>query len=269
MAKKTIIKNNAFSFLPIMCYYIINVAKSKIIAVVVGVFFAVALLLDIIYLNQKLISLESALEDKNMAITQKSKPMFLPEEEGETPSSTSSPAKQQEDKEEACSPLCLAEIKTATASVLTRVSNILSSVQNTPVLSAPLPTGSSETPVNQPKEYNIPVLWSASTTVREWTDVDGSDFTFDLANYPGAKAVRLEVTLKTPQGSGKVYARLYDVTNKRAVDYSEVSTNSSSYVVLVSGDIRIWANKNTYRTQLKSDAGAEGFVSSARLKIVY
>lgn len=130
----------------------------------------------------------------------------------------------------------------------------------------PTPTVGVQT---NPKVFYYPLVNSGSTTLTDWTDVASSDFYFDLTDYPSASAVRWEVSLKALHGGGKVFVRLYDVTNKRGVDYSELETQSGTFVYLRSADLKIWRGNNLYRVQLKSVNGTEAILGSARLKILY
>jgi hypothetical protein len=115
----------------------------------------------------------------------------------------------------------------------------------------------------------IPITTARSTAIMDWTDANPSDFYFDLVDFPGAKSVRWEVYLQAVNGSGKVFARLYDVTNKRGVDYSELATESNTSVFLRSSDLKIWRGNNLYRVQLKSVNGTEAVLAQARLKIIF
>jgi hypothetical protein len=121
----------------------------------------------------------------------------------------------------------------------------------------------------QAKILYIPLASQGSTVETIWTDIPGSDFYFDLADYLAVKAVRFEIRLLALHGSAKVYARLYDVTNKRAVDFSELSTQSSTFLRLDSGELRIWRGDNRYTVQLRSENGTEVQLKEAKLKIIF
>jgi len=114
----------------------------------------------------------------------------------------------------------------------------------------------------------LPIASAGSTQNTEWTDIFGTDFYFDLADYPSSKAVRFEVSLQSYLSSDPAYIRLYDVSNKRAVDGSELTTRSSSYEYLQSGNLVIWRGNNLYRLQAKGSSGNVVNFSSPRLKII-
>ena len=109
---------------------------------------------------------------------------------------------------------------------------------------------------------------SSTTNSTSWVDISGSDFYFDLANYSGVKGVRWEVSLRSFLAYNPVYARLYDVTNKRAVDFSELSTLKDTSEFLRSSDLVIWRGNNLYRIQARSESGNIAFLDSPRLKII-
>lgn len=129
-------------------------------------------------------------------------------------------------------------------------------------------------PVAQPtangkKVLYIPLVTEGKTVLTAWTDIVPSDFYFDLTNYSGAKEVRFETYLLAVNGSAKVYARLYDVTNKRGVDYSELYTANDTFTRLESGGISIWRGNNKYTVQLRSENGTEVQLKEAKLKIIF
>jgi hypothetical protein len=113
----------------------------------------------------------------------------------------------------------------------------------------------------------IPLVSSANTTNTNWTDVSPSDFYFDQQDYPGAKQVKFVAYLRAVDATGPVYARVYDVTNKRGVDNSEISTSSNSYQRFETGALTIWQGNNLYRLQLKSGIGTQALLSEAKLKV--
>jgi hypothetical protein len=125
------------------------------------------------------------------------------------------------------------------------------------------------TPQPQAKAVYIPLASSGSTVKMDWTDVVPSNFYFDLVDYPGAKSVRFEAYLKALNGSATIYLRLYDDTNKRAVDYSDLSTTSPTFELQTSSPLTIWRGNNLYKIQIKSLNGTEAFFQEARLKILF
>lgn len=117
----------------------------------------------------------------------------------------------------------------------------------------------------------VPISAVYSTTAMTWTDVPGSGVYVDTYNDYGSSAiVRFEVSLKTNQGNGRTYARLWDDTNKVSPNNSEIySENNSDYVTLVSQPISMWRGNNLYKIQIKSLNGNEAFVNGAKIKIIH
>ena len=115
----------------------------------------------------------------------------------------------------------------------------------------------------------IPIGTSGTTTNTDWTDVPGTDFYFNLTDYPRVKNVRWELSLQTDSANTNIYARLYDVTNKRGVDNSQLTTNLITYELVRSGDITIWNGNNLYRVQMKGLNGNTANSLSPKLKLLY
>jgi hypothetical protein len=121
----------------------------------------------------------------------------------------------------------------------------------------------------QAKSAYIPLLSSGSSTKMEWETYVPSDFYFDLSDYPGAKSVQFIAYLKATDGSGKAFARLYDASNNRAVDYSDLQSFSQTYELVVSSPLTVWRGNNLYRIQLKSLNGSATALQEAKLKVNY
>jgi len=131
-----------------------------------------------------------------------------------------------------------------------------------------LPTQTPEMFIS-PKIIYIPILSEGGTILTGWTNIVPSEFYFDLNNYPGAKSVKFEAYLMAVHGSALVYGRLYDNSNMRGVDNSEISTQSDGFVLLQSSGVTIWRGNNKYTVQLRSANGTEVQLKEARLKIYY
>lgn len=115
----------------------------------------------------------------------------------------------------------------------------------------------------------IPISQSGATTSTEWQDISGSDFYVALVDYGTPKSVTFEANLKSANGSGPAYARLYNVTSGVAVSGSEVSSSSTSYTLKSSGGLNLWSGNNLYRVQIKSHDSQEASFGNGRIKILY
>lgn len=114
----------------------------------------------------------------------------------------------------------------------------------------------------------VSLAGSGSTTATDWTDVGGSDFYFNPADYPGLVSVYFEANMKLMTGSGRAYVRLFDSTHGIGVQGSEASTQASSDTVVESGQISFWAGKNLIRVQIRSVTTESAVYNSGRLRIV-
>lgn len=117
-----------------------------------------------------------------------------------------------------------------------------------------------------PPSY-IPLGSGGSTSATDWTSVDNLDVIIDPADYPGYKSMRLEVSLRTFQGNGQAYARLYNNDDGLAIPTSEVSTTSQDYNWQNSATFKLNSGKKTYKIQLKTLTGYEASVQSARIRV--
>jgi len=114
----------------------------------------------------------------------------------------------------------------------------------------------------------IPLNGTFSTVSTSWTDVIESDVYIKAEDYGKSPYISFEASLKTSHANGKVYARLYDVTNNIAVDGSELISTSQTFSSVSSGNLPFWRGNNLYRVQVKSLDGQEVSFSSGRVKIV-
>ena len=159
------------------------------------------------------------------------------------------------DKDESCPASCLQAISEANDAVLEQI----------PATSPSAATGVvSQTGV---KEFYIPV-GSGSTQSRDWIELAGVEAVIDSANFPNVKSVIFEASLRVPTANGRVYAKLYDVTAKHDVWYSEVWAEGSTSYRAESANINLSSGRHLYRLMMKSTMGYEALLDSARLKIV-
>lgn len=144
------------------------------------------------------------------------------------------------------------------------IPSITPKVTTQTVASKPAPAESSSNKISY-----ISIGSGGSINNMSWADLPGTDFYFDLSDYPGAKSVRWEASLQSFTSSDPVYARLYDVTNNRGVDGSDLSTTASSYTYIRSSDLSIWRGNNLYRVQARGSSGNTVNLSSPRLKVIF
>ena len=98
----------------------------------------------------------------------------------------------------------------------------------------------------------------------DWTKVPGTEFWFDQSLYGQVTVVTMEGWIDN--GSGQV--RLYDATNNRGVDGSEVAVSASGKASFYSQPLVIWRGQNQYYLQIKNVNLVTVTVSSPRLRII-
>lgn len=160
---------------------------------------------------------------------------------------------------ETCSPQCKTYVEEQVSKAISGLP-IPAATKEKIIQATPTPSGT--------KLAYITIGSTGSTSNTTWTDISGTDFYFDLGDYPSAKTVRWEVSLQSYLSLDPAYVRLYDVTNKRGVDGGELNTRSSSFEYLQSGSLTIWRGNNLYRIQAKGSSGNVVNISSPRLKII-
>lgn len=115
-----------------------------------------------------------------------------------------------------------------------------------------------------PRETYVAIS-GGSVTAGDWEKLTGSEFWLDLSLYGNVA----EITWQGWIENGAGLARLYDATNSRAVDGSEISVvSSSTRASFYSKPLSIWRGQNQYYIQLKSLTSQKVTISTPRLKIV-
>lgn len=140
------------------------------------------------------------------------------------------------------------------------------------VLPSLLPTPLSESSRNQgsgsgPKEFFIP-LGSGTNSTDDWTDVPGVAAAINPANYNGVRKVTFEASLRIPTGNERAYVRLYNVTQKHPVWYSDLSLEGGDAKLLVSPAISLDSGSNTYQVQMKTTLKFPALLDQARIRIM-
>ena len=152
-----------------------------------------------------------------------------------------------------CPLVCLEVITEATAASL---------AQATPV-STPAPAVAAPTV----KEFYIP-LGGGSNKSSDWVELGGIESVIDMANYPNVKSIIFEASMRIPTANGRVYAKLYNITDQHDVWFSEVSSEGSVSSRTESKNINLAPGRKLYRVMMKSTMSYEAFLDSARIKIL-
>lgn len=159
-----------------------------------------------------------------------------------------------ESPQESCSPSCESKIDAINRRI--DVSGTVNIEQST-----------SSLPINNSvKEYYIP-LGSGFTKNSIWQDIDGVEAIIDTANYPKIKSVTFEVFLKIATANGITKAKLYNVTDKHDVWFSEVSSEGP-LLTKKEASIALDSGAKTYRVMGLSTLRYDANIENARIRIV-
>ncbi len=117
----------------------------------------------------------------------------------------------------------------------------------------------------------VPLGTTYTTTSTDWYTVDDSATYIDLVNDYGSSAtVSWEASLKVAHGNGQAFARLWDDTNKIAVNGSEItSINNVEYKLLTTGVLPFWRGRNLYKVQIKSLNSFEVSFTGGKIRVAY
>ena len=147
-------------------------------------------------------------------------------------------------QKEGCGDQCKKEIESAVARAVVAITP---TAIKTPV------TTVSRTTVKGGTTY-IPMGTTYESTSTDWYTIDDTATYIDLINdYGKTASVSWEASLKVAHGNGQAYVRLWDDTNKIAVDGSVLTTeNNSEYKLVTTGVLPFWKGRNLYKVQIRS-----------------
>jgi hypothetical protein len=130
-------------------------------------------------------------------------------------------------------------------------------------------TAVSATKANSVAKESFVQLAGGSGTGVDWVAVSGSEFWLDTSLYGGNVEVSWQGKVEG-EGGGAVdgWVRIYDMTNSRGVDYSQVEVAGSGGSSFYSKSMAIWRGQNQYRVEVKSRTGVLMTVVSPRLKVL-
>lgn len=148
---------------------------------------------------------------------------------------------------------CIDLIREATASVLEKVS-----VKEKPVTGVP---GSSV------KEFYIP-LGSGQTQSEQYEDVPGLSAYIDSTSYSKIKKVTFEASMRITNAHGRVYAQLFNDTDKHPVWFSEISMEGDKSQLLISAPIILDKGNKLYKVQMKTTLKEVSYIDQARVHIL-
>jgi len=120
---------------------------------------------------------------------------------------------------------------------------------------------------NAQKEVFIPI-GAGSIKSGSYADVGGLEVSIDTDKYPAIASAVFEAGLWSDGGNGKVWAQLYNVSDKHPVWFSEISASSATSKFVSSLNITLGKGLRTYKVQAKGDqSDFYVHVENARIKI--
>lgn len=123
-------------------------------------------------------------------------------------------------------------------------------------------------PVVKPTSEKFVRISGGDSQGSSWTRLNTTAFWLDSALHGELVEASWQGWLEGDGGDLDGWVRLYDATNSRVVDGSEVRLIGSEKVSFYSGNISIWRGQNQYYVELKNLKGGRLTISEPRLKLV-
>ncbi len=101
----------------------------------------------------------------------------------------------------------------------------------------------------------------------DWSDITGAETSINASQFGSIKSIYFEVTLSIPSTQGIAYARLYNASDAKPVEGSDVSTTNSGATFLISQPIALEGTK-LYKVQTKSTENKDVIISQSRIRVV-
>ena len=114
----------------------------------------------------------------------------------------------------------------------------------------------------------LPISVSGSTSSQDWAGLSGTEFYFDIANYPGLVSIYFEANIRLLNGNGTAYVRLFDTVHGIGVQGSQTQTTNQASTAVESGQVSFWSGKNLIRVQAKSLTADTAIFDGGRLRII-
>lgn len=116
------------------------------------------------------------------------------------------------------------------------------------------------------KEFYIS-FGGGSNSTDDWADVAGLQVEVDSAKYGNIKSVVFEATVNIPTGNQITYVRLFNVTDKHPVWFSDLSVEGEGAKLLLSQPITLDSGNKLYQVQMKTSLKRLANLIQARLHI--
>lgn len=108
---------------------------------------------------------------------------------------------------------------------------------------------------------------SGSNSTDDWADMPGLQAYIDSSQYGKIKNTIFEASINIPTGNETAYVRLFNVTDKHPVWFSELFLEGGAGQLLVSNPINLDLGKKLYQVQMKTSLKYPADLSQARIHI--
>ena len=158
------------------------------------------------------------------------------------------------------------------------ISSSVATIPSAPVTITAIPTQTSPTVAptfapqvitqtnSQVKDFYIP-LGNGTNQTTDFVDVSGVVASVDFGSYQNIKEIRFEASVTVPTANESVTVRLFNVTDKHPVWYSEMSMNGGAFEYLVSQPVSYDTGVKTYQVQMKTQLGYLANLAQSRIHI--
>lgn len=154
-------------------------------------------------------------------------------------------------------------VSTCPAACTAKIDEVLSKATPTPAIEmSPITIPAAP----QAAEFYIP-LGSGTTKSSEYEELLGAEAHINTVSYPTIKKVTFEIFLRNPTGNGRVYAKLYNATDKHDVWFSEVFIEGGG-LAKKEATVTLDSGNKLYRVMMKSTMKYDVYADTARIKIV-
>lgn len=115
------------------------------------------------------------------------------------------------------------------------------------------------------KEYFI-TLGSGSSQASDWTDVPGVTAQVDFGSYSHIKEIHFEASVVIPTGNETASVRLYNVTDKHPVWYSEITLTNGQFIS--SNPVIYDTGSKLYQVQMKTSLQFAANLIQSRIHVI-
>ena len=132
-------------------------------------------------------------------------------------------------------------------------------------ITSPINSSAEVNQTSSVKEYFIP-FGSGSSNASDWTDVPGLTAQVDFGSYPNIKEIHFEASIGIPTANESASVRLFNVTDKHPVWYSEITLVNGQFIS--SNPVIYDTGSKTYQVQMKTSLQYMANLIQSRLHII-